>query len=124
MDTIVEVYRHVGVKVRTDLLKRNVPGGRMATLNARFDAIDAATNAVDEPGTEVQYNVLGNLHQSCFTHACIYSAGIAGERGIFTDEHGLPSLKCSTHILHTCIFNYKSRQAGPLYPSVCPKPPV
>ncbi|CAI8057490.1 CLIP-associating protein 1 [Geodia barretti] len=52
MDTIVEVYRHVGVKVRTDLLKRNVPGGRMATLNARFDAIDAATNAVDEPGTE------------------------------------------------------------------------
>ena len=53
MDIIVEVYRHVGVKVRTDLLKRNVPGGRMATLNARFDAIDAATNAVDEPGTEV-----------------------------------------------------------------------
>jgi hypothetical protein len=53
METIVEVYRHVGVKVRTDLFKRNIPVSRMATLNARFDAIDAATNAVDEPGTEV-----------------------------------------------------------------------
>jgi CLIP-associating protein 1/2 len=52
METIVEVYRHVGVKVRTDLFKRNIPVSRMATLNARFDAIDAATNAVDEPGTE------------------------------------------------------------------------
>lgn len=53
METIVEVYRHVGVKVRTDLGKRNIPGSRMATLTARFDAIDAATNAVDEVGVEV-----------------------------------------------------------------------
>ena len=57
METIVEVYRHVGVKVRTDLGKRSIPGSRMATLNARFDAIDAATNAVDEVGTEVQVHV-------------------------------------------------------------------
>ena len=58
METIVEVYRHVGVKVRTDLGKRSIPGSRMATLNARFDAIDAATNAVDEVGTEVQVYTL------------------------------------------------------------------
>lgn len=58
METIVEVYRHVGVKVRTDLGKRNIPGSRMATLTARFDAIDAATNAVDEVGVEVGWYYL------------------------------------------------------------------
>ena len=62
METIVEVYRHVGVKVRADLGKRNIPGSRMATLNARFDAIDAATNAVDEPVSEVQH-----------THTCTHA---------------------------------------------------
>ena len=53
METIVEVYRHVGVKVRTDLGKRSIPGSRMAILNAQFDAIDKDTNAVEEVGTEV-----------------------------------------------------------------------
>jgi CLIP-associating protein 1/2 len=52
METIVEVYRHVGVKVRTDLGKRSIPGSRMAILNAQFDAIDKDTNAVEEVGTE------------------------------------------------------------------------
>ena len=54
METIVEIYRHVGVKVRIDLSKRSIPQSRMATLTARFDAIDAATNAVEEVGTEVR----------------------------------------------------------------------
>ena len=53
METIVEVYRHVGVKVRTDLGKRSIPGSRMAILNAQFDAIDKDTNAVEEVGPEV-----------------------------------------------------------------------
>lgn len=66
METIVEVYRHVGVKVRTDLGKRNIPGSRMATLTARFDAIDAATNAVDEVGTEV-----GRYYMMIITHVLV-----------------------------------------------------
>lgn len=63
METIVEVYRHVGVKVRTDLGKRNIPGSRMATLTARFDAIDAATNAVDEVGIEVGWYYMMIIRQ-------------------------------------------------------------
>jgi hypothetical protein len=56
---------------------------------------------------EQRYNVLGVLYQSCFTRACIYSAGIAGEREVFYDVHavfGVPSLKCSKHILHTYVY--------------------
>ena len=58
METIVEIYRHVGLKGRVDLRKRNLPSARMATLTARFDAIDAATNAVDEVEAEVCVYIL------------------------------------------------------------------
>lgn len=43
METIVEIYRHVGVKVRIDLSKRGLPSARMSQLTARFDAMDATT---------------------------------------------------------------------------------
>lgn len=43
METIVEVYRHVGVKVRIDLSKRGLPSARMGQLTARFNAVDATT---------------------------------------------------------------------------------
>ena len=46
METIVEVYRHVGVKVRIDLSRRGLPASRMTILNSRFDEIDTTTNAV------------------------------------------------------------------------------
>ncbi len=43
METIVEVYRHVGVKIRIDLSKRGLPSSRMSQLTARFNAVDATT---------------------------------------------------------------------------------
>ena len=46
METIVEVYRHVGVKVRIDLSRRGLASSRMTVLSAKFDAIDATSNTV------------------------------------------------------------------------------
>ena len=50
METIVEIYRHVGVKVRIDLSKRGIPAARMSQLTARFNAVDATT------GNHTQYS--------------------------------------------------------------------
>ena len=46
METIVEIYRHVGVKVRIDLSRRGIPSSRMSVLTTRFDEIDATSNTV------------------------------------------------------------------------------
>ena len=43
METIVDVYRHVGVKVRIDVSRRNLQPSHLAKLNAQFDAVDATT---------------------------------------------------------------------------------
>lgn len=43
VDTIVEIYRHVGVKVRIDISKRDLSSARKNQLTARFDAVDATT---------------------------------------------------------------------------------
>ena len=43
MEAIVEIYRHVGVKVRIDLSKRGLPSARMSQITARFNAVDATT---------------------------------------------------------------------------------
>ena len=43
METIVDIYRHVGVKVRIDVSRRNLQQSHLAKLNAQFDAVDATT---------------------------------------------------------------------------------
>ena len=43
METIVNIYRHVGVKVRIDVSRRNLQQSHLAKLNAQFDAVDATT---------------------------------------------------------------------------------
>ena len=43
METIVSIYRHVGVKVRIDVSRRNLQQSHLAKLNAQFDAVDATT---------------------------------------------------------------------------------
>ena len=43
METIVEIYRHVGFRVRADLSKRGLPSARMSQLTARFNAVDATS---------------------------------------------------------------------------------
>ena len=56
METIVDIYRHVGVKVRIDLSKRGLPSARMGQLTARFDAVDATTgNHLHLSDNEVSY---------------------------------------------------------------------
>ncbi|NXB36042.1 CLAP2 protein, partial [Eulacestoma nigropectus] len=43
---IVEVYRHVGEKVRIDLTKRGIPPGRLQTIFAKFDEIRSSDNMI------------------------------------------------------------------------------
>ncbi|OPJ90363.1 CLIP-associating protein 2 isoform E [Patagioenas fasciata monilis] len=43
---IVEVYRHVGEKVRIDLTKRGIPPGRLQTIFAKFDEVRNAGNMI------------------------------------------------------------------------------
>ena len=43
METIVNIYRHVGVKVRIDVSRRNLQQSHLAKLSAQFDAVDATT---------------------------------------------------------------------------------
>ncbi|XP_027531555.1 CLIP-associating protein 2 isoform X27 [Neopelma chrysocephalum] len=43
---IVEVYRHVGEKVRIDLAKRGIPPGRLQTIFTKFDEIRNSGNMI------------------------------------------------------------------------------
>ncbi|XP_075274876.1 CLIP-associating protein 2 isoform X48 [Opisthocomus hoazin] len=43
---IVEVYRHVGEKVRVDLTKRGIPPGRLQTIFAKFDEVRNSGNMI------------------------------------------------------------------------------
>ena len=48
LDTLVQIYHHVGVKVRIDLSRRGLPAAKMALLSSKFDEIDQKTNAVPD----------------------------------------------------------------------------
>ncbi|KAJ7415828.1 CLIP-associating protein 1-like protein [Willisornis vidua] len=43
---IVEVYRHVGEKVRIDLAKRGIPPGRLQTIFTKFDELRNSGNMI------------------------------------------------------------------------------
>ncbi|NWY95685.1 CLAP2 protein, partial [Loxia curvirostra] len=43
---IIEIYRHVGEKVRIDLTKRGIPPGRLQTIFAKFDEIRNSDNMI------------------------------------------------------------------------------
>ncbi|NWI50849.1 CLAP2 protein, partial [Calyptomena viridis] len=43
---IVEVYRHVGEKVRVDLAKRGIPPGRLQTIFTKFDDVRNSGNMI------------------------------------------------------------------------------
>ncbi|XP_069716029.1 CLIP-associating protein 2 isoform X28 [Phaenicophaeus curvirostris] len=43
---IVEVYRHVGEKVRIDLTKRGIPPGRLQTIFTKFDEVRNSGNMI------------------------------------------------------------------------------
>ncbi|XP_042188140.1 CLIP-associating protein 2 isoform X5 [Callorhinchus milii] len=46
MNTMVEIYRHVGEKVRSDLSKKGIPQARLQTLFARFDEVHRSGNMI------------------------------------------------------------------------------
>ena len=57
METIVEIYRHVGFKVRIDLSRRNLQASKMSQLTARFDAVDATTGSHESEVRSVLFNM-------------------------------------------------------------------
>lgn len=53
MESLVEIYRHVGVKVRIDLSKRdNIPGPKLQQIFQKFDEVDKGENI--QSGDEVK----------------------------------------------------------------------
>ena len=77
METIVEIYRHVGVKVRIDLSRRGLPASRMSVLNSRFDEIDTTTNAVHSDEvclTPLPLSQLTHTSHSSFPHHTLTSS--------------------------------------------------
>ncbi|NXA75536.1 CLAP2 protein, partial [Thryothorus ludovicianus] len=67
---IVEVYRHVGEKVRIDLAKRGIPPGRLQTIFAKFDEIRNSNNMilsnVSDKSFDDEESVDGNRPSSAF----------------------------------------------------------
>ena len=69
-DSMVDIYSHVGVKVRIDLGKRSLPPAKLQQLFGRFDEIDASTNNVDhgrgdDISDEVQHNQYCTVTITC-----------------------------------------------------------
>lgn len=48
IDTLVEIYHHVGVKVRIDLSKRDIPPAKLQLILQKFDEIDGGKEGHDE----------------------------------------------------------------------------
>ncbi|CAF1213547.1 unnamed protein product, partial [Didymodactylos carnosus] len=42
IDTLVEIYRHVGEKVRSDISKRDIPEAKLKILYEKFDDVVAS----------------------------------------------------------------------------------
>uniref|UniRef100_A0A8B9GJL4 Cytoplasmic linker associated protein 2 n=1 Tax=Amazona collaria TaxID=241587 RepID=A0A8B9GJL4_9PSIT len=65
---IVEVYRHVGEKVRLDLTKRGIPPGRLQTIFAKFDEVRNSTNmsinSISDKSFDDEESVDGNRPSS------------------------------------------------------------
>ncbi|XP_061214470.1 CLIP-associating protein 2 isoform X44 [Neopsephotus bourkii] len=65
---IVEVYRHVGEKVRLDLTKRGIPPGRLQTIFAKFDEVrnsgNMSINSISDKSFDDEESVDGNRPSS------------------------------------------------------------
>ena len=45
METLVDIYRHVGRKLRVDMSKRDIPAAKMKVLVERFNEVDVSTHS-------------------------------------------------------------------------------
>ena len=54
METLVEIYRHVGIKVRIDITKRNsIPTAKLQMIIQKFDELDGENR--DEVTTSLSF---------------------------------------------------------------------
>ena len=56
METLVDIYRHVGHKLRTDLSKRSIPAAKTKVLLERFTEVDVSTH---NHTTELEVRCIG-----------------------------------------------------------------
>jgi CLIP-associating protein 1/2 len=62
IETLVEIYRHVGVKVRIDLSKREIPVAKLQQILQKFDEIDGKKDSGDD--NESQSSCSSNMSSS------------------------------------------------------------
>ncbi|KAI9514246.1 CLIP-associating protein 1-B [Dissostichus eleginoides] len=82
MNCLIEIYRHVGERVRMDLGKKGLPQSRLNVIFSRFDEVQRSGNMVLSPLSEtavscasrnvrlhiVRMLLLGSLKPSLFSH--------------------------------------------------------
>ncbi|XP_031566789.1 CLIP-associating protein 1-like isoform X2 [Actinia tenebrosa] len=57
IETLVEIYRHVGEKVRIDLSKKGIPSSRLSLIYAKFDEVaKSGTMQLSEPDGPLRVN--------------------------------------------------------------------
>ena len=58
LDCLVEIYQHVGVKVRIDLSKRGLPASKLQIVLKKFDEVDKLGGVNGLTGDDVSYILL------------------------------------------------------------------
>lgn len=56
--TLIEIYKHVGDRLRTDLLKKDVPSGKLAQLEQKFDEVKHEGLLLPSAKSTVNYDEL------------------------------------------------------------------
>lgn len=73
-NTLVDLYKHVGEKLRADLQKRNlVPQGKWPALSARFDEVKNSGELLLTASKGVDCKFNPNLFGVCFECEFIFS---------------------------------------------------
>ncbi|XP_065108079.1 CLIP-associating protein 1a isoform X4 [Paramisgurnus dabryanus] len=56
MNSLVEIYRHVGERVRIDLSKKGLPQSRLNVIFSRFDEVQRAGNMIPSSGSDKNFD--------------------------------------------------------------------
>ncbi|KAM9804815.1 LOW QUALITY PROTEIN: CLIP-associating protein 1a [Neosynchiropus ocellatus] len=56
MSCLVEIYRHVGERVRMDLSKKGLPQSRLNVIFAKFDEVQRSGNMIPSSGSDKNYD--------------------------------------------------------------------
>ncbi|XP_053353313.1 CLIP-associating protein 1a isoform X13 [Clarias gariepinus] len=56
MNCLVEIYRHVGERVRVDLSKKGLPQSRLNVIFARFDEVQRSGNMIPSSGSDKNFD--------------------------------------------------------------------